>query len=85
MNSSLEKLLKNLSREDFKYLSEIYSGKNLELVKKKGIYPYEYFNCFKKIKETNLPDIGKFFSSLKYCGIMKKNIKEHVMFGNCLK
>ena len=42
------------------------------MVKKKGIYPYEYFNSFKKSKETNFPDIDKFFSSLKDCGINEK-------------
>ena len=40
MNSSLDKLVKNLSSEDFKYLSEDFSGKKLELVKKKSVYPY---------------------------------------------
>ena len=69
MNSSLEKLVKNLSDEDFKYLSEIYSGKELELVKRKGIYPYEYFNSVKKFKENTVPDTDKFFGSLKDCGI----------------
>ena len=62
LNSSLDKLNKNLSDKNFKYLSEEFSGKKLELVKKKGIYPYEYFNSFRKFKETNLPDIDKFFS-----------------------
>ena len=60
MNSSPDKLVRNLSSKDFKYLSEVYSGEKSELVKKKGIYPYEYFNRFKKFKETNLPDIDKF-------------------------
>ena len=46
--------------------------KNLELVKKKEIYPYEYLNSFKKFKETNLSDIDKFFSSLKDCGVSEK-------------
>ena len=32
----------------------------------------EYFNCFKKFKETNLLDIDKFFSSLKDCGTNEK-------------
>ena len=41
-NSSLDKLVKNLSSEDFKYLSEAFSGEKLKLVKKKGIYLYEY-------------------------------------------
>ena len=85
MKSSLDKLVKILSDDDFKYLSEVFSGEKLELVKTKGIYPYEYFNSFEKFKETNLPDIDKFFSSLKDCELVKKNIKEHAMFGKCLK
>ena len=69
MSSSLDKLVKNLGSEDFKYLSEVFSGEKLELIKQKGIYPYDYFNSFKRFKETNLPDIDKFFSSLKDCRI----------------
>ena len=69
MKSSLDKLVRNLGNEDFKYLSEEFSGEKLELLKKKGIYPYEYFN---KFKETNLPNTNKFFSSLKDCGISEK-------------
>ena len=42
------------------------------MVKKKGIYPYEYFISFKKFKESNLPYIDNFFSSLKDCGISEK-------------
>ena len=72
INSSLDKLAKNLSSEDFKYLSEEFSGEELELVKKKGIYPYEYFNSFKKFKESKLPDIDKFFSPLKDCCVGEK-------------
>ena len=63
MNSSLDKLAKNLSDEYFIYLSEVFSGEELELVKKKDVYPYEYFYSFKKFKESILPDIDKFFSS----------------------
>ena len=65
MNSSLDKLVKNLGSEDFKYLSEVFKGEILELIKKEGVYLYEYFNSFKKFKETNLPDIDKFFKSFK--------------------
>ena len=35
MKSSLDKLVKNLGSEDFRYLSEVFSGEKLELVKKK--------------------------------------------------
>ena len=34
LNSSLDKLVKTLSDEDFKYLSSVFSGKKLDLVKK---------------------------------------------------
>ena len=61
MNSSLDLLVKNLMNEDFKYLSEEFSGKFLELVKEKGVYPYEYMNSFNKFSENKC----EFFSSLK--------------------
>ena len=65
MKSSLDLLVKNLMSEDFKYLSKEYSGKLLELVKEKGVYPYEYMNSFKRFNEDKLPDKCEFLSSLK--------------------
>ena len=65
MNSSLDSLVKDLSDNDFKYLSEEFSGEFLQLVKQKGVYPFEYMNSFKKFSENKLPDRCKFFSSLK--------------------
>ena len=38
--------MKNLINENFKYLSEEFSGKQLKLAKEKGIYPYEYTSLF---------------------------------------
>ena len=69
VNSGLDKLVKNLNDEDFRYLSEEFSGEQLKLVKEKGIYPYEYTNSFKRFSGNTLPDKNKFFSSLKDCGI----------------
>ena len=46
MNSSLDKLVKNLSHEDFKYLLEEFDSKNLDQLKQKGAYPYKYMNSF---------------------------------------
>ena len=65
MDSSLDSLVKNLSDNDFKYLSEEFSGEFLKLVKQKGLYPYEYIDSFKKFSENKLPDRCKFFSSLE--------------------
>ena len=58
-------LVKNLMDEDFKYLSEEFTSKYLELVKEKEVYPYEYMKSLKKLSEDKLLDKCKFFSSLK--------------------
>ena len=52
MNSSLFALVKNLSDKDFKYLSQEFSGDLLELVKQKGVYPYEYMGSFKTFSDN---------------------------------
>ena len=46
MNFSLENLIKNLTDNDFKYLSEESGSKNLELLKQKDAYPYESMDSF---------------------------------------
>ena len=38
MNSSLDKLVRNLTDNDFKCLTEEFEFKNLELLKQKGAY-----------------------------------------------
>ena len=48
MNFSLDKIVKNLSDEDFKYLVKEFGTENLEILKQKGAYPYEYMNSFKR-------------------------------------
>ena len=59
MNSSLYKLVKNQSDEDFKYLVEEIGSENLELFKQKGDYSYEYINSFERFKEEKLPARNK--------------------------
>ena len=53
MNVSLEKLVKNLSDDDFKYLTKKFVSKNLELLKQKDVHLYEYMDNFERIKEKN--------------------------------
>ena len=53
MDSSLEKLLKNLSDDDFKYLTKEFGSKNLELLKQKGAYSYEYMDSLKDLVQKN--------------------------------
>ena len=65
MNSSLDKLVKNISDKYFKYLVEEIGSKNLELLKQKYAYPYEYINSFERFNEEKLPARKYFFSSIK--------------------
>ena len=64
MNSSLDKLVKDLSDEDFKYLVE-FGSEYLEILKQKSAYPYEYMNNFERFNEEKLPPKKYFFSSTK--------------------
>ena len=65
MNSSLNKLVKNLSDKDFKYLVGEFGSKNLEILKQKGAYPREYINSFERFEQKELPNKECFFSSTK--------------------
>ena len=85
MNSSLDSLVKNLSNNDSKYMSEEFIGEFLRLVKQKGVYPYEYMGSFKKFSEDKLPDRCKFFSSLKDKCISEKDYLKAITFGMSLK
>ena len=65
MNSSLDKLVKNMSNEDFKCLIEEFGSDDLELLNQKDAYPYEYMNSFERFNEKKLPARKYFFSSTK--------------------
>ena len=49
LSSSLDSLVKNLGKNDFKYLRQDFNV--LDLVKEKGFYPYKYMNDFQNFKE----------------------------------
>ena len=63
MSSSLEKLVSNLPRESLKYTSQKFKGKKLDLMSRKGVYPYDYMDSFDKFNEK-LPSKEDFFSIL---------------------
>ena len=62
MNSSSEKLVKNLSDNDCKYLSEEFNSEQTNLVKQKRVYPYEYMDSFERFSEDKLPDKNTFIN-----------------------
>ena len=48
INSSFEKWVKNLSDDDFKYLTQEFGSKHSEFLKQKDVYLYEYMKSFKR-------------------------------------
>ena len=70
---------------DFKYLSEEFSGKFLELVKEKRVYPYEYMDSFERFSEDKLPDRCELFGSLKDECISEKDYRRANNVWNVLK
>ena len=54
MNFSLDSFVKNLLDNDFKHLSQEFTGDLLELAQQKGVYPYEYMDSFKKFFDEKL-------------------------------
>ena len=64
-NSSLKKLVENLSDNNFKYLTKKFGSKNLEFLKQKGAYPYEYMIFFLTKKIVFIGSMQFMNSSLK--------------------
>ena len=73
LSSPLDNLVKNLNKDDFKYLSQQFDNNMLDFVKQKGFYPYEYISDFEKFKEQ-LPNKEKFYSLLTGKEIVTKNM-----------
>ena len=65
MNSSLDKLVKNLVDDDFKYLVKEFGHEYLEILKQKGAYPYEYMKSFERCNDEKLPARIYFLRSTK--------------------
>ncbi|VVC42980.1 Ribonuclease H-like domain [Cinara cedri] len=63
LSSSLKKLAYTLKPYQFKELSKHYPDQ-LDLVKGKLVYPYEYMDSPEKYDEESLPNIDKLYSSL---------------------
>ena len=78
MALSLGKLVKNLSEDDFKNLEKYFTPEEVELLKQKGFFPYDYLDSIEKLKETTPPPQEAFYSKLKCKGINNYNYK-HVL------
>lgn len=103
LSESLDKLTQNLknSNHDFPITKKIFKdytkndNRKIEILFKKGVFPYEYIDSFEKLKFNKLPKKSEFFSKLtqtdvpeeQYLHAMKtwklfdmKNISEYMYF-----
>ena len=68
MRSSLENLVENLYKgqnvDRFMRMQCEWQGEELDMLLKKGVYPYEYMNRWEKFDKKRLPGKSAFYSSL---------------------
>ncbi|GFU26004.1 uncharacterized protein NPIL_57911 [Nephila pilipes] len=64
MPSSLENLIKTLKKDEFKYMKQYFDSEKIDLLLRKGVFPYDYFDSFEKCKDSCLPPISKFYNEL---------------------
>ena len=76
MSSSLDQLVSNLPKDSFNYTDLEFKDLEpyqLELLKKKGVYPYSYMDSFKRFEETELPSIDQFYNDLNNTAISESD------------
>ena len=85
MLSSLGALVNNLPKNGFKNISKYYTPEEVELIKQKGFYPYEYMDVIEKFNDTKLPPREVFYSKLSGKGISEKDYKHACNVWNTFK
>ena len=72
--SSLDKLASNLDDDQCKHLREFYKEEEIfRLMRRKGVYLYEYMDGWEKFEEISLPLKDAFYSRLNMKGISDKD------------
>ena len=76
MSSSLDELAGNLEDRDFIYTKDYFTDPvQFNLMKRKGVYPYDYMDSFSKFNDTELPQREDFYSLLKGENISEDDYK----------
>ena len=69
MNSSLNSLVNNLNKKQFKNTEKYSDTTGIDLLTRKGVYPYDYMNSLEKFSDEKLPPKESFYSRLNDEGI----------------
>ena len=73
--SSLDKLVENLDKNCCVNTGKFYKGKQLSLLMRKGVYPYEYASSCERFDDEQLPPKEAFYSKLSGEGISDDDYK----------
>lgn len=65
LGTSLDQLTKTLDKEDFIHIWQLCKNEDqFKLLRRKGVYPYDYMTGWNKYEEKCLPPISNFFNNL---------------------
>ena len=67
--------------DQFVNLKKYYSGNQLSLLLIKGVYPYDYIDCRKKVDETSFLAKEAFYSKVMGEGITDEDYQHAQQFG----
>ena len=86
LQTSLANLVGNLQPDDFHNTKEIFrEPKALNLLTRKGVYPYDYVSSMEKLSETPLPSKDEFYSKLSDEGISDDDYQHAINVWNTFK
>ena len=66
MASSLDRLVANLDESALQCVHRFFSGEQFDLVRRKGVYPYDYMDSLNKLSVAELPPKELFYSELNH-------------------
>ena len=74
MSQSLDRLSSNLDDDALKYTRDCFpNDEQFKLIKRKGVYPYDYMDSFNRFNEKSLPKIDDFYSILNDTNISESD------------
>uniref|UniRef100_A0ABD2VS85 DNA-directed DNA polymerase n=1 Tax=Trichogramma kaykai TaxID=54128 RepID=A0ABD2VS85_9HYME len=87
MASSLDKLASYLDQLPIlqKVFEKDYNETQINLLKRKGVFPYEYVSSLEKLQDTTLPSIEEFKSSLTDSDISAEDYEHAERVWDCFK
>ena len=86
MTSSLDKLASNLDDNQCKNLRDVCKEEGVfRLMRRKGVYPYEYMDGWKKFEETSLPLKDAIYSRLNIKGISDQDYERAQQVWNIME